>query len=217
MLKTFATVGTCFETHRLMENLGFVPVDSLEKAEIVIFLGGEDVGPELYGEKRHHTTYCNMYRDRLEYEVFSKLPHKVLKVGICRGGQFLNVMNGGKMWQDVDGHRGEHSAIYINEDKIGKSFIVTSTHHQMMRPTEFGKVWVIANESSCKSNDRGKETKENTKIYPPDVEVVFYEDTNSLCFQPHPEFQLKSCEELFEICLNRAIKNIPIEETAQNV
>src|SRR5438309_1359385 len=56
--------------------------------------------------------------------------------GICRGSQFLNVMAGGRLCQHLDGHGSWHDM----ETSDGRSFEVSSTHHQMMLPPEGAKV-----------------------------------------------------------------------------
>jgi len=66
----------------------------------VVFTGGADVSPFMYGEKKLSVTCNDEHRDEQEKLFFERYT-KVPKVGICRGGQFLNVMNGGKMWQHV--------------------------------------------------------------------------------------------------------------------
>ena len=60
-------------------------VDNIEDADIVVFTGGEDVDPELYGAKRHPLTFCNRNRDDYEIEMFKKIKEHQLVVGICRG------------------------------------------------------------------------------------------------------------------------------------
>lgn len=64
-----------------------VLVEDIEKADIVLFTGGEDVHPDLYNEKKHQTSYCNKVRDLFEQEVFEAVSDnkKILKLGICRG------------------------------------------------------------------------------------------------------------------------------------
>ena len=59
--------------------------DNLEEANIVIFTGGEDVDPSLYGCGKHPTTYSNIARDLEEKAVFEKVRSDQLCVGICRG------------------------------------------------------------------------------------------------------------------------------------
>ena len=106
-------------------------VDNMEEADVVLFTGGEDVTPSLYGCKKHSTTYCNPNRDREEKEVFNKIREDQLALGICRGSQFLCVMNGGLLVQNVFGHAlGRTHA--ISDGKM--AYHITSTHHQMQYP-----------------------------------------------------------------------------------
>lgn len=66
-----------------------------EEADLLQFTGGEDVTPALYGEGKHPTTDNNPDRDAFESDVYHYYIDKP-KAGICRGGQFLNVMNGAR-------------------------------------------------------------------------------------------------------------------------
>ena len=63
----------------------FTLVDNISDAEIVIFTGGEDVDPSLYGEEKHPTTCSNIARDKKEMAEFKKIRRDQLAVGICRG------------------------------------------------------------------------------------------------------------------------------------
>ena len=47
--------------------------DDLSTADIVMFTGGEDVDPSMYGCKKHRTTYSNINRDMYEKEIFEKI------------------------------------------------------------------------------------------------------------------------------------------------
>lgn len=61
-------------------------VYELDKAQLVVFTGGEDVTPSFYGCEKHHTTYNNIERDQFEKEIFDKIdPNKQVCLGICRG------------------------------------------------------------------------------------------------------------------------------------
>ena len=60
-------------------------VDSIDKADIVLFTGGEDVDPSMYGCEKHYKTYSNLYRDRQEQKVFKHIRKDQLAIGICRG------------------------------------------------------------------------------------------------------------------------------------
>ena len=63
----------------------FELVDKISDAQVVIFTGGEDVDPALYGAKVHPTTFFNRERDNYEIEMFKKIKPNQLAVGICRG------------------------------------------------------------------------------------------------------------------------------------
>ncbi len=103
------------------------------KADLVVFTGGSDVHPQLYGEKPIAGCYTNERRDEYEKDIYEKcLAASIPMFGICRGLQFLHVMNGGKLYQDVTGHAGgNHSIIDLDNNEIVNQ--VSSIHHQMCR------------------------------------------------------------------------------------
>ena len=168
---------------------GWQLVDNVSESDLVLFTGGADVHPSYYGHGEHSKTSFNKERDKKEALFFDNaMCQGKPMVGICRGGQFLNVMSGGSLYQHVDGHAvgGTHVAL---DKTTGEEFQVTSTHHQMMKPDRTGMVLVTARESSFKEECviEGTTNKHLSDIVE-DVEVVYYEHTNCLCFQPHPEF-----------------------------
>lgn len=166
---------------QMYESLGFTIVDE-EDADILAFTGGSDVDPSLYGEEPHHHTQFNCARDMCEQEIYLRNPDK-LKVGICRGAQFLHVMNFGSLWQDVTNHA-RHGTHKLTCTFSGKTWGVTSTHHQMMRQGPTGILRGVARESGyVECVDEGGVRQFHLEE---DVEVIEHE--KSLCFQPHPEF-----------------------------
>lgn len=167
---------------------GYEIVESLEEADLVQFTGGEDVTPDLYGETRHPRTHNSEMRDAFELDIYNWCKENGTPMtGICRGGQFLNVANGGAMWQDVDGHaiHGEHIMIDIRN---GEMISVSSTHHQMMIVGELGELICAASESSWKESCVDGKIHRVPSERGDDVEVVWYPASDSLCYQPHPEF-----------------------------
>jgi carbamoylphosphate synthase small subunit len=172
----------------LFNNLGHEIVEDINDAELLCFTGGADVSPELYGESKHPHTSTNPQRDEDE-QVFYKfaLNKRIPMVGICRGAQFLHVMNGCKLWQHVDHHAigGTHEA---TDEQTGDVVHVTSTHHQMMSyDFGVGELVCTAKESVRKENMRYG--KLNSVLSHIDVEVVWHGNTKCLCFQPHPELR----------------------------
>lgn len=190
---------------------GWEVVRDVVVADALQFTGGEDVSPFLYGEEKHARTYNSPQRDLIEmgYYQLAQLLGKVC-LGICRGGQFLNVMNGGKMWQHVNGHaiHGTHVAYelprFIHKTHLIQEVQVTSTHHQMMRINK--KVdhlpLVIAHEATRLENGSERiDAKDHD-----DIESVYYPNSKSLCFQPHPEFPgYQECTDLYFRLINRCV------------
>lgn len=173
----------------------FEIVTDYKEADLVQFTGGPDISPYYYQETPHSKTKTDSVRDKYEESLYKTCYlNQVPMVGICRGAQFLTVMNKGKLWQNVDGHdTGQHNLI----DKKTKKIIckVSSTHHQMMRPFN-SLVIATANESTFLEDYSNKYGC--TLIDHEDIEVVYFKRSNSLCFQPHPEFEeYKECREYY--------------------
>lgn len=212
-------VGGGFDYIRLLFRLGCDGAKGLCDADFVVFTGGEDVNPELYGEPCMAKTNFSRDRDEKEKAIYEATLEKGLPmVGICRGGQFLNVMNGGSMWQHVTNHCGNHVARIetppYNEGNKRRTIMVTSTHHQMMKPTD--EAIVLATASVALEKNSPAFTQLGKKEDVPDIEVVYYDDTNCLCFQPHPEMRNApaDCVDFFEECLENWIyPRVPNETT----
>ncbi len=77
-------------------------VEGVKQADLVLFTGGEDVDPSMYDEPKGKNTWSNLNRDLTEKKIFDEaVATKKLMLGVCRGSQFLCVMNGGKLVQQV--------------------------------------------------------------------------------------------------------------------
>jgi anthranilate/para-aminobenzoate synthase component II len=174
----------------LFAGMGFGIVHAPEAADFVCFTGGSDVTPYLYGDQKHRTTHNSFDRDERERKLFDYLlEKKVPMVGICRGAQFLNVMSGGRMYQDVSSHGRSHTIV---DRRTGETVYVTSTHHQMMLPQ--GKYELIASSNLKGSREWFDQEVAKRDISEEDIEVVHYPLTNCLCFQPHPELYQEYAE-----------------------
>ena len=168
--------------HMFQANDWFV-TKNLEEADLVCFQGGADVSPELYGEP-NTDSYNHWDIDFLSIVLYNNAKRLgIPMVGICRGGQFLNVMAGGKMIQDYPGHAiaGTHEIAFADGYEFLGKIQVTSTHHQVMVPSKWTQE-VIA----WGSNEK-------------EVEIVLNHYDHSLSFQPHPEYVNKGheCQTLF--------------------
>ena len=188
-MKKVYIVNGSFAYRALFTSYGFQVVDGpideqLNAVDLVVFTGGSDVSPGLYGHEHHPTTYNDVYRDQMEAQVFEKcIIHNIPMVGICRGGQFLNVMSGGEMYQDVGRHGMPHE---ITDLVTGETVYVSSTHHQMMKPSPEGLLVASSHIGAYREWWDGQIFARGQSEQ--DFEVVFYPRTRALCFQPHPEF-----------------------------
>lgn len=200
MVKVFVEHGSPSYV-RFFHMLGMETTDSVEEAELVCFIGGADVDPSLYGAEAHHTTNFCRNTDYSSIVLFNETKeNNVPCVGICRGAQFLNVMCGGDMYQNVTGHVGSHLATDLTTKYGIDGVTVTSTHHQMMLPMgNFEHLCDASHECVktyyCKEKEEFVTTVDNTSY-----ESVIYPEHGCLCFQPHPEFfnrRGSSCVEMF--------------------
>ena len=78
----------------------------VDSCDGILFSGGEDVHPELYGKPEFVEEYglkeIIPARDQFEYEVIEKaLERKKPVLGICRGLQLINVYLGGTLLPDI--------------------------------------------------------------------------------------------------------------------
>ena len=191
----------------MFQRRGHTVVDTVANADLVQFVGGADVAPELYGEPCHpNTSFSDLTDIRSENLYENAIINRLPVAGICRGGQFLNVMLGGKMYQHVDNHAifGEHDVVDLLTDT---RISCTSTHHQMMRGGPLGRIIGVAKEATFKEHMSQESHIVSYMGDAPDTEVVWYEESKALCFQPHPEIVGKDhpCQDyyfrLLEHCL----------------
>jgi putative glutamine amidotransferase len=159
-------------------------VNTIEQANLIVFTGGEDVYPELYGEKIHPTTSYNKKRDYFEkdyFELAQKL--KIPCIGICRGNQFLTVMSGGKLVQHQENPYYIHKITTFDNEILE----ITSTHHQAAYPfnlpEEDYKILGWTNNIS-NYHKGGNDEELNPKV---ECEIMYYPKTNCLGIQGHPE------------------------------
>lgn len=175
---------------KLFEDMAHKMVHHLEQAQLVVFTGGADVTPSLYGDAAHPWTGNHSERDESEMKIFDYCQaKKIPTVGICRGAQFLNVMSGGRMYQHVEKHTRSHS---ITDLLTGETVYVSSTHHQMMMPSP--EALLVATAALGGEREWFDGVTPRKDVSDQDIEVVYYKHTNSLCFQPHPEFDAAEYE-----------------------
>lgn len=150
-----------------------------------MFWGGEDIWPGIYGEKPTHSYNAPKLSQRDHAEMVAYYLAKKRKVpmfGICRGAQILCALSGGKLWQHVDKH-GQNHEIIMKDTK--ETIMITSTHHQMMRPTP--DMQILGVSASVRSPKKYNEEGEHTSTED-EAEIVFIPSAKALCIQGHPEY-----------------------------
>lgn len=155
---------------KMFDEEGWTIKDDPRLVDVICLTGGSDVSPFMYGETPLETTHSDPVRDRECEELWEKYPD-ALFVGICRGGQFLNVVNGGTLHQHILGHMEGHDVVEVGTNRV---LDVSSDHHQGIVPGDGGEVLL-------KSSDEI-------------VEACWYSWGASFCYQPHPEWVDKNHE-----------------------
>ncbi len=196
--KVFVLRGAFYgQVVSMMARVGCEKAESVEDADLVVFVGGTDINPELYGQKplQGITTYWDVDRDAFEKQVYEEcIRLNKPMFGICRGAQFLHVMNGGTLWQDVENH-GKPHRIFDIED--GCTVEANSMHHQAIiddsLPDEEMEVIAICDEQvSQHFRTEGIFVDLSKKAgvknaYETEVEAAYYPNTSCFVVQGHPE------------------------------
>jgi putative glutamine amidotransferase len=121
---------------------------TLEVVDGLVFSGGSDLDPELYGAEAHAET-LGVIRERDDFELAlmrAALDRDVPMLAICRGSQLLNVVRGGDVEQHVpdrvgtDVHREVPGVFSVHGVTVtpgsrlaailGERHDVKSSHHQ---------------------------------------------------------------------------------------
>lgn len=182
-----------------------VVMETPEEVGLVVFCGGADVSPSLYGHDNVASS-TNPRRDVVEAEVFNKaVLEDIPMFGICRGAQLICALSGGKLIQDLTGHAGGNHGVMTREGRIVE---VNSCHHQNQYPWTLpkenyellawaepprSKHYVFGTENIIKGNTAPIEFR-----LEPDC--LFYKKTingeaiNALAVQYHPEWLDKDHE-----------------------
>nr|WP_294869596.1 gamma-glutamyl-gamma-aminobutyrate hydrolase family protein [uncultured Pedobacter sp.] len=122
-----------------------------------VLTGGIDVVPELYGGAQDYPHKPDVFlpeRDQFELQIYTySQDHKVPVLGICRGMQYVNILEGGKVFEDNGEQvnqihkKGAQDKVHgVNVKKESLLYSVTgvekgevnSAHHQGINPNYLG-------------------------------------------------------------------------------
>lgn len=198
MTKVFHVSG-CYEYSNWIPDVE--RVKSIEEADLVLIPGGADVSAHYYGEKQGPHLYSDPYADKIESEAFKKaqaLGKPIL--GVCKGSQMVCAMSGGKVIQ----HQKNPAFIHEMHTADGKIIKVSSTHHNAMNPyglpvDDYKILGWTTNASPFHLNGDNKESYVNGEK---EVEVCYFNKTNALGIQLHPEmiYDADGFDETIEWC-----------------
>lgn len=156
-----------------------------ENYDMLLFTGGADITPKLYGDTSP-SGLCNTNerRDALEFALAKRaMEAGVIMAGICRGFQLLNVFSGGRMIHHLERHAGTMHDTVI--EALGRSIRTNSLHHQMAILPTSG--YLVAHCSKSLSPVYiGRDDLEE-EIYVPETEAAIFPSTKSFGVQWHPE------------------------------
>lgn len=147
------------------------------KLDLLVFTGGSDLNPKLYGEEPDGAYGWNDERDALEVAVYRAFSGHVPMAGICRGAQLLTVMNGGRLLQHKEGHSGDHP-VKVARYNDYLTYALREDHHQCLLPTDDGEIL-------------GRDARDDN------IEIVYFPEKMELAFQGHPEWGCATTENLF--------------------
>lgn len=163
---------------------GCTRADVPETADFVIFSGGPDVNPEMYGDKTLPKTYIDKDRDEEDNALYEVCVREgIPMVGICRGAQFLWVKLGGKLFQDIDNHNdGSHDIRYF---PTSMSYRASSVHHQSVVPRSFDGFRLLASANISTRREAADHISLGSST---DFEIWTVEKKGIVGIQGHPEY-----------------------------
>lgn len=161
-------------------------VDTPEEADLVVFTGGPDVNPSLYGQSPHRRTRTDTTRDTQDIELFNLCVREGIPMfGVCRGMQFIHVMMGGTLYQHVDGHNAPHSMLDVRAGTY--LYNVSSVHHQAVMESKDNGMEILATSQQTATRFIGPHS--SIRGSGKDIEALFYRDICAFGVQGHPEYR----------------------------
>lgn len=175
----------CFDG---IENIRTVKDFRATNVSAVLYWGGTDVSPSLYGERPNSFNQAGhnpSARDLIEWTLMNECKRfGIPMIGVCRGAQLLCVFAGGKLAQDVSGHLSSH---YITDGS--ERYYAAADHHQMMLPANTDHkliAWADPYRAAWYTDQNDSMVYFEQTFKEP--EIVWFPEIKGLAIQPHPEW-----------------------------
>jgi len=180
-----------FEQERVLyaEYQGFEAFEP-KSGDAVCMWGGADISPTLYHQKLSKTGGGSTkvpFSDRFQWDLCHyAISLNVPLIGVCRGAQMICALAGGTLFQHVTGHRGGYHPVHTHD---GKTIPVSSSHHQMMRPTDVPHILLAYADPRSDVYEVGDDaTPVEKKETEKEAEACFFPSIRGLAMQWHPEY-----------------------------
>lgn len=190
-----------FEVAQNIKNMG------IQGCDAVVFWGGQDINPAIYGQKPHPTNQADLQissRDQFEMQAMAYCKaNNIPMIGVCRGAQLMCAVAGGTLVQHCTGHQTDHPITIEVMPNVLKTIRATSAHHQMMNPRGSDHK-VIAWSTNRRSNyyqGQGVLDEIDEMLEEPEPEIVYFPELNGLAIQGHPEW-VKQDDDFAVLCNN---------------
>lgn len=185
--------------------------------DLIVFIGTSHIHPTNYKDKLGSTTTADLEKDYDEFDIHYRFNMSIPRIGIGRGAHLLTSCAGGKIIQDITGHKDtEH---LVNTFQYG-TYTIKSNHDQMMYPfnlkeEDYRLLGFTKHFQSTKYlNGVDEEFKLANSFLEP--EIVQYPRINSLCFQLDP-VDNESFDEISLLLIDRLLKKQFKKEVVQEI
>ncbi len=202
-------------------------VKDIHRCDGFVLTGGVDVDAELYGGNSEYANRPDVFqeaRDRFEANIYQYAQlHALPVLGICRGLQLVNVLEGGTLIQDLDAHNAVHKITESADKQHGLLVEKDSLLYQIAGITT-GAV-NSAHHQAIPKNGLGNNLKVNAWSGTDEacIEGIEFDDKTGkpfmLCVQWHPERMLQKesnplsqniKERFLQEIRNTAMKKLPV-------
>ena len=184
-----------------------ISIHGIEGCDAVLFWGGTDIHPSIYGAKRNKHSGAPLHgpspRDEFELKAMSWCKaNSIPMIGVCRGAQLMCAFAGGSLAQHVTGHLKPHSISTMRDGEVE----ATSSHHQMMNIAGTdGELlaWSTHRLSTCYLGETDENIKHMQQTVEP--EIVWFPGVKGLAIQGHPEWCTDHLDPFVMLC-NKYVK-----------